>query len=126
MGPAFGATKDALLRRADAFILPSFSEGLPVAVVEAWAYQLPALMTDHCNLPEGFAADAAIRIGTDVDSIADGLMQLIRSPTSDLRSLGDNGRALVERQFTWPTVAEEMVKVYEWVLGGGEAPGCVE
>ena len=35
-------------------ILPSFSEGLPMAVLEAWAYGLPVLMTDHCNLPEGF------------------------------------------------------------------------
>jgi poly(glycerol-phosphate) alpha-glucosyltransferase len=124
-GPAFGDAKDALLRRADAFILPSFSEGLPMAVLEAWAYGLPVLMTDQCNLPEGFANDAAIRIGTDAESIAEGMRSLLRSPTSDLRSLGRNGRLLVERQFTWPRVAAQMKEVYEWVLGGGTRPGCV-
>ena len=62
-GPAFGEAKDALLRSADAFILPSLSEGLPMSVLEAWAYGLPVLMTDKCNLPEGFAAGAAVRIG---------------------------------------------------------------
>jgi poly(glycerol-phosphate) alpha-glucosyltransferase len=125
LGSAFGEAKDALLRRADAFILPSFSEGLPMSVLEAWSYRLPVLMTDHCNLPEGFAADAAIRIGTDVESITEGMRLLLRSQTSDLRSLGQNGRSLVERQFTWPQVAEQMKEVYEWVLGGGSKPGCV-
>jgi glycosyltransferase involved in cell wall biosynthesis len=125
VGPAFGETKDALLRRASAFILPSVSEGLPMSVLEAWSYRLPVLMTEHCNLPEGFAADAALRIGTDVESIAEGMRLLLRSPVSDLRSLGDHGRQLVSERFTWPQVAAQMKEVYEWVLGGGPKPGCV-
>jgi poly(glycerol-phosphate) alpha-glucosyltransferase len=124
-GPAFGETKDLLLRRADAFILPSFSEGLPMSVLEAWAYRLPVLMTEHCNLPEGFLADAALRIGTDVESIAEGMHDLLRSPASDLRSLGDNGRRLVEERFAWPQIAAQMKEVYEWILGGGVVPDCV-
>jgi poly(glycerol-phosphate) alpha-glucosyltransferase len=125
LGPAFGEQKDALLRRADAFILPSFSEGLPMSVLEAWSYRLPVLMTEHCNLPEGFAAEAAIRIGTDAESIAEGLHSLLASRVSDLTAMGRNGRALVERQFTWPQVAAQMKEVYEWILGGGEVPDCV-
>lgn len=132
VGPAFGVTKDQLLRSASAFILPSFSEGLPMSVLEAWSYRLPVLMTDHCNLPEGFAADAAIRIGTDAESIAEGLREFFSLPTTDngqpttsLSSLGRNGRALVERQFTWPQVAAQMKEVYEWVLGAGPRPCCV-
>ena len=124
-GPAFGEQKDQLLRRASAFILPSFSEGLPMSVLEAWSYRLPVLMTDYCNLPEGFLADAALRIGTDVTSIAEGMRLLLQSPASGLRSLGSNGRSLVERQFTWPQIAAQMNDVYEWVLGGGMSPGCV-
>ena len=125
VGPAFGEHKDALLRRASAFILPSFSEGLPMSVLEAWSYRLPVLMTDHCNLPEGFTAAAATRIGCDVESIAEGMRLILRAPASDLRSLGANGRALVEHQFAWPMVAAQMKDVYEWVLGGGDKPGCV-
>ncbi len=125
VGPAFGAVKDALLRRASAFILPSFSEGLPMSVLEAWSYSLPVLMTDKCNLLEGFAANAAVRIGTDVVSIAEGLRLLFESPISDLRSLGHNGRLLVSERFSWPMIAAQAKQVYEWILGGGVAPDCV-
>lgn len=124
-GPVFGDEKDALLRRADAFILPSFSEGLPMAVLEAWAYGLPVLMTDHCNLPEGFRDGAALRIGTEPSSIAGGMRELFQGSCQDLETMGANGRTLVEERFTWPKVAAQMKEVYEWVLGGGNRPGSV-
>ena len=81
-GPAFGQAKDALLRRADAFILPSFSEGLPMSVLEAWAYGLPVLMTEQCNIPEDFAAGAALRIGTEVGD----QKSEVRGQRSEIRS----------------------------------------
>jgi glycosyltransferase involved in cell wall biosynthesis len=59
IGPQFGLDKDAAFRSSDAFVLPSLSEGMPLAVLEAWAHGLPVLMTPHCNLPEGFARGAA-------------------------------------------------------------------
>ena len=124
-GPAFGEEKQALLRRADAFVLPSFSEGLPMSVLEAWSYRLPVVMTPECNLPEGFAADAAIRIETAVESIAEGLETLFSMSESDLQAMGAKGRALVEERFTWQTIAAQMREVYDWMLGGGTPPGSV-
>jgi glycosyltransferase involved in cell wall biosynthesis len=64
VGAQFGAEKNACYRACDAFILPSLSEGLPMAVLEAWAHAKPVLMTPECNLPEGFATGAALQIGT--------------------------------------------------------------
>jgi poly(glycerol-phosphate) alpha-glucosyltransferase len=55
VGPQFDLAKAASFQRADAFVLPSFSEGLPMAVLEAWSYARPVLMTSQCNLPEGFS-----------------------------------------------------------------------
>ncbi len=124
-GAAFGREKEELLRSADAFILPSFSEGLPMSVLEAWSYGLPVVMTPECNLPEGFAADAAIRIGTGTESIAEGLDTLFSMNDSDLKAMGVKGTALVRERFTWKTVAAQMREVYDWMLGGGEAPVSV-
>jgi poly(glycerol-phosphate) alpha-glucosyltransferase len=124
-GPAFKGEKAELLRSADAFVLPSFSEGLPMSVLEAWSYRLPVVMTPECNLPEGFSADAAIRIETGAESIALGLDSLFSMSESDLRSMGAKGRALVEERFTWKKIAAQMREVYDWMLGGGETPGVM-
>ena len=125
LGSAFGEEKDDLLRSADAFILSSFSEGLPMSVLEAWAYGVPVLMTPECNLPEGFAADAALNIGTDVESISKGMDELFSMNETDLSAMGAKGRKLVEERFTWKKVAAQLAGVYEWMLGGGVPPDCV-
>jgi poly(glycerol-phosphate) alpha-glucosyltransferase len=126
LGPQFGEDKAACYRNCDAFTLPSFSEGLPMVVLEAWAHGKPVLMTPECNLPEGFTANAAIRIEPSVESIVQGLDMLFQSSISDLQSIGSRGRALVAEKFTWPKIAAEMKSAYEWVLGSGAKPSCVQ
>ena len=124
-GPLFGQEKEAAYRVCDAFILPSLSEGLPMTVLEAWAHAKPVLMTPECNLPEGFAAEAALQIGTSPEEIAAGLKQLIEMSDDDRRAMGDRGRTLVATKFSWPHIGEEMRSVFEWVLGGGPTPQSV-
>jgi glycosyltransferase involved in cell wall biosynthesis len=125
LGPLFGQDKDAAYRGCDAFTLPSLSEGLPMTVLEAWAYAKPVLMTPECNLPEGFAAGGALQIGTGQKEIAAGLKQLTEMTDNDRKAMGDRGRALVATKFSWPRIGEQMLSVYEWVLGGGATPQSV-
>lgn len=125
LGPLFGEDKAACYRECDAFILPSLSEGLPMVILEAWAHAKPVLMTLECNLPEGFATEAAVRLGINVESIAKALEDLFRTPHSALRVMGENGRSLVATRFSWPRIGDEMRSVCEWVLGKGPKPECV-
>ena len=124
-GPVFDQDKAALLRAATAFILPSFSEGLPVAVLEAWAYGLPVLITSHCNLGQGIVEGAAISINPSADSIKEGLAAIARLSDTERRAMGLNGYRLVMRSYTWPKVAAQMREVYDWSIGGGQAPASV-
>jgi len=125
-GPLFGEAKQAAYASAEAFVLPSHSEGLPLVVLEAWAARKPVLMTDACNLQQGFTAGAAWRIEPEAESIARGVSALAEQSDAERRAMGERGRQLVETQFTWPRAAAEMKSVYEWMLGGGTAPACVE
>ena len=115
VGPLFGELKSQLLERANVFILPSFSEGLPMSILEAWAYELPVVMTDYCNLPEGFDAEAAIHIDTEVESMSAGMTKMIGCSDAELKCMGVNGLNLVKDKFTWPTIAAQMGELYQWV-----------
>jgi len=97
-----------------------------MVVLEAWAYGKPVLMTGECNLPEGFSSHAALPIKPTAESVATGLKQLFLMSQKDLETMGARGRALAENRFAWQNLADEMVSVYSWMLGGGPAPACVE
>ncbi len=125
-GPQFGRAKDAAYHHAAAFVLPSFSEGLPLVVLEAWAHRLPVLMTPECALPIGFAREAALRIEPHPASIRDGLLQLARLTQDERQLLGENGHRLVAADYTWPAVAADMRRVYEWLLQRAPRPTSIQ
>jgi len=125
IGPKYGEAKDAWLRRADAFVLPSFSEGFPMAALEAMSYGLPAILTPQCNFPEAQACGAALSVEPNVDAIAEGLKSLSGLSDAQRRDMGRKGRELVARNYTWPGVAEQMLDVYSWLMNGGPRPECV-
>ncbi len=121
----FGEEKAAAYQNANAFVLPSLSEGLPMVVLEAWAFAKPVLMTAECNLPEGFQSEAALPIKTDVGSISKGLQPLFAMSDGELKAMGERGRALVEKRFNWLSIGEQMKAVCEWLLHNRPPPPCV-
>ncbi len=125
VGGQFGAAKSRCLTDSDAFILPSFSEGLPMSVLEAWSYRLPVIITPHCNLNIGYEHNAAIRIETDPKSICDGIQQLVFMPAVERIKMGQQGFQLVKKNFTWSTVADSMTHLYQWILGDAQKPDFV-
>lgn len=125
VGPKFGEEKASLFRECDAFVLPSFSEGLPMAVLEAWSYAMPSLITDACNLPEGRDASATIECASGIEGVKSGLVKLFSLSEKETTKMGSRARALVEEKFTWPIVSAEMKNVYQWLLGKADRPDCV-
>ncbi len=123
-GPVFGEEKDAAFAHADAFVLASHSEGLPIAVLEAWAHSLPVFMTRGCNIPEGFDEGAAVEIFTDPEALAHVLSNQL--PAADLPAIGARGRELVATRFSWASIAADLRGVYEWLVRGAPPPDCVE
>jgi len=129
VGPAFGATKESLYASADAMILASHSEGLPMTVLEAWAFGKPAFITEQCNLPEGFRAGAAFKITTDPNNIA-AVLTSVLPDRARVISAGRAARALAESSFNWIKISDtwfslysSLVRVRNWAseLTGGLA-----
>ena len=122
-GPVFGEEKKAVLASAGAFILPSYSEGLPMSVLEAWSYGLAVFMTRECNLPSGFDAGAAVQVTTNPEAMAGVLAQSLGA--GELSRIGEKGRALVESSFTWNSIVADLASVYRWLGGRGPRPSFV-
>jgi poly(glycerol-phosphate) alpha-glucosyltransferase len=126
VGPAFGSAKDALYASADATILASHSEGLPMTVLEAWAFGKPVFISEQCNVPEGFKAGAAFKVTTDPKNIANVLIRVLPD-RARLISAGQAGRALAESSFNWEKISETWFSLYsslvaERTCGRAELP----
>jgi poly(glycerol-phosphate) alpha-glucosyltransferase len=124
-GAVFGEEKDRLLRSASAFVLPSFSEGFPMSVLEAWSYGLPVIMTPQCNIDAGFQAGAAISTDPSSSSLTTALQRVLAFSPHELDAIGLRGRALVEQRYAWDRVARELEAVYDWLLARRARPAMV-
>ena len=110
---------------ADAFILPSYSEGFSMAILEALACSLPCVFTTACHFPEAARADAALVVDHNASAVTAAVRDLLERTPADRARLGANGRRLVESDYTWDQQADRLASVYRWLAGGGPAPDCV-
>jgi glycosyltransferase involved in cell wall biosynthesis len=110
---------------ADAFVLPSYSEGFSMAILEALACRLPSLITTACHFPELASAGGGLVVAPEADAITRGLRDLLDRTPAERSDLGRNGRRLVEERYTWDRQAMALASVYEWLTGGGDPPDVV-
>ncbi len=121
MGPVYGTQKQALIAQARFLILPSLSEGLPVTVLESWAAGTPTLMSEHCQLPQGFACGAAQNCGTDAQTIAQAMVKAFAYNADAWLSASRAARGLAVGEFASATIAQEWHDVYDAMLTGEAA-----
>jgi poly(glycerol-phosphate) alpha-glucosyltransferase len=117
IGPVGGVEKAQLLAQARFLALPSLSEGLPIAVLEAWAHATPALISQPCHWPEGYDSGAAIDCGTDASSIAQSIRQGFALPRSAWLAMSTAARQLAQTRFARTTVAGAWERTYAELLG---------
>jgi poly(glycerol-phosphate) alpha-glucosyltransferase len=126
VGPVYGAEKSAVLRSAAIFALPSHSEGVPIAVLEAMAHGVPVAISKACNLPEVEVAGAGFVGDAEPHSMAQLLDRLMMAGDAQRAAMGERGRELVAHRFMASVVAKRYLDVYRWVRSGGEPPQGME
>jgi glycosyltransferase involved in cell wall biosynthesis len=106
------------LAAAQIFVLPSFSEGMSNALLEALAFARPAVATDLSGNREIVAPDAGLLVPPgSAEPLADALRQLLSSPER-AEAMGARARQIIARDFSFPRVAERYRELYQTLLQG--------
>ena len=103
-----GEAKVRLLHSADLFVLPSFSEGLPMSVLESLACEVPVVATRESNVGDLLSAGAGWECRADVDSLAEALERAIGCSDAERAERGSQGRRAIEARYGWPAVVSEL------------------
>jgi glycosyltransferase involved in cell wall biosynthesis len=122
----FRTDLDRLLPHADLAVLSSFTEGLPVAVLEALAARVPVVATAVGGTPEviedgvcGFLVPPG-DAGALARRIADALADEPRR-----RLMGERGRRRIEEEFTFAGQAERYRRLFERLQQNRRAAGLI-
>ena len=102
-----------ILAAADVFVMPSLSEGLPLALVEAMAAGLPVVVSEVGGVPEvAVAGQEAILVPPgDPARLAEGLAELLLDPRARA-ALGAAARSRAVRDFSVSTMCEAYERLY--------------
>lgn len=113
LGWVSGEAKAREFSTASIFCLPSYAEGFPMAVLDAWAYGLPVITTPVGGIPDIVidGDNGLLFTPGDVDGLANRLSTLIEN--GDLRSeLSEKAISLASTIFNIDTIASQLKRVY--------------
>ena len=117
-GMLLGEDKLAVLRDADIFVLPSYTENFGISVVEAMACGVPVVISDKVNIWHEVAAGRAGQVAScNSDRFAEMISDLLDNPET-AKQMGKNGKALVIERFQWPKVAPAIEEAYRLIVSG--------
>ena len=126
-GPKYGEEKYVFFRNADIFVLPSYTEALPVSILEAMQFGLPVVASNvggvSAEVENGvtgylLGGKQPIMLNTfrpDAHEITNKLAVLLAD--ADLRhNMGNAGREKFEREFTLEVFEKRMKEILSGML----------
>ncbi|MEE2708295.1 MAG: glycosyltransferase family 4 protein [Gemmatimonadota bacterium] len=123
LGPLSDGDKTSAMASSDVFCLPSISEIMPTAILEAWHFARPVIGGDIPTLRELTGdGECGLIVKQDPRQIADALLKLLDQPAY-ARQLGENGYQKLQRNYTTERVATSLEQVYDSHCGKGVARG---
>ena len=118
LGFVEGAEKWRALGEAHLFVLPSHHENFPIALMEAMASGLAVVISDRVKVHQ-VVADAGAGLVTGLDPAeVDAAVEYLLQDDDRRERMGDAGRRLVRREYTWDRVAQMTAQVYRRIVSG--------
>ncbi|MDR0605626.1 MAG: glycosyl transferase family 1, partial [Bacteroidales bacterium] len=64
-------------------------------------------------------------VDNDVDTLTTTIERAIRLPEEERLAMGKRGQKLIKNNYSVEIVAKKMIRLYDWILNGGEKPEFV-
>jgi colanic acid/amylovoran biosynthesis glycosyltransferase len=112
---------------ARALVLPSFAEGLPVALLEAMALGRPVISTYVAGIPELVCAgeNGWLVPAGNVEALVEAMRICLDSPTELLLHMGEAARKRVLSQHDVAKEAEKLGKLFRRTVEASGQPACM-
>jgi glycosyltransferase involved in cell wall biosynthesis len=124
-GAVAGAAKHDLLSTADVFVLPSYSENFGIVVGEALSYGTPVIATTATPWEELRSSRCGWWIAPGALPLEAALRKAMQLPAEERHAMGCRGRALIEAQYSWRSIAKKHIELYRWLAAAAPKPGCL-
>ena len=123
--PVFGNDKIQIYQESALFCLPSYSENFGMAIAEAMSCGTPVITTTNC--PWNILNDTKTGwcIDLNVDNLERALREALSMNPTELYDMGQKASKLIYENFDYRNVTRKTLKLYEWLLNGGEKPEFV-
>lgn len=115
-GPLMDERKWEAYRRADLFILPTYSENFGIVVPEALYAGVPVITTKGTPWQELQTHRCGWWIDIGVEPLVDALREALALSDSERAEMGVRGRDLVNTFYTWPALGQGMAEAYRTLL----------
>jgi glycosyltransferase involved in cell wall biosynthesis len=103
----------ALLSAADALVLSSDYEGLPLVLLEAACAHLPVVATRVGGNAEVVVdGETGLITAADLDALVEGMIRMRRMPPAERRAMGERGCRRVEEVYSLDVVSATWDAIY--------------
>lgn len=120
-----GREKFERLASLTVLCVPSDFENFGMIVTEALSVGTPVIASLGTPWQELNAQHCGFWVSNDVQTLAETIATVLFLPDEEIRTMGENGKRLVQEKYQDTQVARMMQQLYDWILAKGTKPEFV-